>query len=187
MDFINARKFHPSDNKCIEIRKKMFRHNFYLLLFLMVLGHFTLLTWYIFPLLEREIERFPLPQPMVVPIQFEIHYHIYWGVYLFICMAIYISSMLVGTGCLFLCSFMSFITAEFDVLAIKFESTIEEIRQNEAGGSSEESLKLSQEIICNMKQNIKQHHVLLKCADKIKKILYVPMLFQLLSSGILLR
>ena len=193
IDFINSREFQKKNPKVFECRKARYEKNLKIILFMLIIGHFCLATFYVFPLIEQN-NKFQLS--IYFPIDFDEHQIIYYICNVFVAYASWLSAMLENNGCLLLSSLISFLSNEFKILGMAFEDVLQQIdEQNDELHLKKIENQLKENVLHYVKligyaflvmKQSNPRKVYCRYFKKLQALLYWPMFCQLIASGFLL-
>lgn len=159
INFLNEKSFKQNKSYTELLRNKWISKNTFMIVLTVAIGIFALMFWVIGPFFDSEkTGGYHFAQPVYVPIDFNKHPNLYYFSYIFICIAILISSSVYMASSLFFLSLILFLSSEFEILSVSFSKIIIETK---------EKIKLGKEksdfiyILRDELEDIIQRHIIL--------------------------
>lgn len=157
INFLNENSFQRHQSYTQIIRNKWIANNTFMILLTVALGMFSLMFWVISPFFDSaKSGGYHFAQPAYIPIDFDLHPHLFYYSYIFMFFAICISSSVYMSSSLFFLSLILFLSSEFEIVSESFARVICEAKKNLA--------KTEKYFMYNLRDDLKmiiQRHVVL--------------------------
>lgn len=149
MEFINARKLEDCDGVFDNFRRQKFLQILMLSVFMHSLGYVITVGFFVFPLIEFALgESIRFPQPLYVPFDFATHSWIWYALmYIFICFSTHHSGQMVIATCLYQNSLIEYLSNEFHILGLSFESALDASEEESFDGNYRGLIQRHQELL----------------------------------------
>jgi len=132
MDFINADSFSSHAAEYQEMRRKRHTENLKFMLYVFALCSFTGSTLVLDSFMNRNLFHFPMDP--FVPIDFSAHPAAYWLLWPCLTFVFLSTGILCVNTTMLLCTFLKFVSYEFEILGISLERAMDDVNDDTQAG-----------------------------------------------------